>query len=163
MESVFAAPGDQTPTGCSYGADDIFSFAEPADYRVDGSGNPVFDRYQRSQAPKLIFNAAGTWEASLTDSINYRLNASVRHRSSMYNQRQEQFKTDALTTLDLSVGIEAADGRWGLELAARNVTNAISEDFASPTTDPRLGAFYGAYAAGPNPLRTITLTAKVKY
>ena len=131
--------------------------------QVDGNGDPVYGRYRRSQAPKLIFNASATWEASLTDSINYRLNAAVRHRDGMYNQRQEQFATDSLTTFDLAVGIEAADGRWGLDLAARNLTNAISEDFASPTTDPRLGAFYGAYAAGPNPQRTITLTAKVKY
>lgn len=130
--------------------------------QVDANGDAVFARYRRPQAPKVIFNLSGTWEASLTDSLDYRLNASVRRRGGMFNQRQELFRTDSLTTLDLSAGIEAADGRWGLDLAARNVTNAISEDFASPNTDPLLNAV-GAYAAGPNAQRTITLTAKVKF
>jgi iron complex outermembrane recepter protein len=130
---------------------------------VDGSGNPVFARYRRSQAPKLIFNAGGTYTADITDTIQLRLNASVRHRSSMFNQRQELFLSPSLTTLDLSAGIESSDGRWGIDLSARNVTKEISEDFASPSVDPRFGAFYGAYLAGPNPGRTITLSAKFKY
>ena len=76
----------------------------------------------------------------------------------MFNQRQEEFPSKALTTLDLSAGIEARSQRWGVDLVAKNVTNAISEDFASPSVDPRFSAFYGAYLAGPNPLRTVMLS-----
>ena len=81
----------------------------------------------------------------------------------MYNQRQELFFSKALTTVDLSIGIESDDNKWGLDLIAKNVGNAISQDFASPSVDPRFGAFYGAYLAGPSPLRTITLSARIKY
>jgi iron complex outermembrane recepter protein len=48
-------------------------------------------------------------------------------------------------------------------LAARNLFNKISEDFASPAVDPRFGAYYGAYLAGPTPTRTVMLSASVKY
>ena len=130
---------------------------------VDASGKPVFARYRRSQAPKLIFNAGATFTHEVTDGIDLRLNASVRHRSSMFNQRQELFLSPPLTTLDLSAGLEGSGGKWGINLSARNVTNEISQDFASPSVDPRFGAFYGAYLAGPNPSRTITLSVNFKY
>ena len=125
---------------------------------VDASGNPVFRRYRRSQAPKLIFNLDANYEAPLNSKIEWRFGADVRHRSMMFNQRQEEFPSKALTTLDLSAGIEARSQRWGVDLVAKNVTNAISEDFASPSVDPRFSAFYGAYLAGPNPLRTVMLS-----
>ena len=146
---------------------DATAVIQPIDARgtptVDGSGNPVFARFRRSQAPKLIFNAGGTYTADITDNIEMRLNASVRHRSSMFNQRQELFLSPSLTTLDLGAGLESSDGRWGIDLSARNVTKEISQDFASPSVDPRFGAFFGAYLAGPNPGRTVTLSVKFKY
>jgi iron complex outermembrane receptor protein len=130
---------------------------------VDANGNPVYANYTRSQAPKVIFNLNGHYATPLTNSLGLRLGASVRHRSMMFNQRQELFPSDALTTVDLLVGIASTIDRWGIELAAKNVLNKISEDFASPSVDPRFGAFYGAYLAGPTPTRTITLSATVKY
>ena len=130
---------------------------------VDAAGGPIFNRYRRSQAPKLIFNAGASYEAALTDLIDWRLGVNVRRRSGMYNQRQEMFRTDQLTTLDLQAGIETHDGRLGLDLVAKNVTNAISQDFASPSVDPRFGAYYGAYLAGPNPQRTVMLAAHFRY
>jgi iron complex outermembrane receptor protein len=130
---------------------------------VDGSGNPVLGRYRRSQAPKLIFNAGATYERRLTDRFNGRLGISVRHRSSMFNQDQEMFLSKPLTTLDLQAGIETSDKRWGVDVVAKNVTNAISQDFASPSVDPRFAAYYGAYLAGPNALRTVMLSVHFKY
>ena len=131
--------------------------------QVDASGNAVFGTYRRSQAPKLIFNAGATYDLTLTDSLNARFGASVRHRSSMFNQRQELFLSPQLTTVDLSIGIEASSKRWGVDVVAKNINNSISQDFASPSVDPRFGAFYGAYLAGPNQLRTVMLSAHVKY
>jgi iron complex outermembrane receptor protein len=90
------------------------------------------------------------------------LNANLRHRSSMFNQRQEQFLSHELTTLDLSAGISASDDRWGIELLGKNVTNAISEDFASPTIDPRYAAT-GGHLASPTQRRTIMLSVRYKY
>ena len=130
---------------------------------VDATGKPVFGRFRRSQAPKLIFNVGTNYTSHLSDRLDLNLGASLRHRSGMYNQRQVLFFSKALTTVDLSIGIESDDNKWGLDLIAKNVGNAISQDFASPSVDPRFGAFYGAYLAGPSPLRTITLSARIKY
>lgn len=130
---------------------------------VDSSGDPVFRRYRRSQAPKLIFNLDANYRARLAGSLDWRLGGDLRHRSMMFNQRQEEFPSRALTTLDLWAGIEARNNRWGIDIVAKNVTNAISQDFASPSVDPRFAAFYGAYLAGPNPLRTIMLSIHTQY
>jgi iron complex outermembrane recepter protein len=50
-----------------------------------------------------------------------------------------------------------------VQLAVRNLFNKISEDFASPSVDPRFSAFYGAYLAGPTPTRTVMLSVAAKY
>jgi iron complex outermembrane receptor protein len=130
---------------------------------VDASGNPVFRRYRRSQAPKLIFNIGPSFDAPLNSRFNWHWGANVRHRSSMFNQRQEEFLAKPLTTLDLWAGIETRDKRWGVDVVGKNVTNSISEDFASPSVDPRFSAFYGSYLAGPNPLRTVMISLHVNY
>ena len=131
--------------------------------QVDGSGNPVYGRYRRSQAPKLIFNIGANYTTALNDAMDFHIDAGLPHRSSMYNQRQELFPSKQLTTVDVTVGIASSENRWGIDLIAKNIGDARSEDFASPTTDPRLGAFYGAYLAGPNAARTITIAARFKY
>jgi iron complex outermembrane receptor protein len=130
---------------------------------VDPKGNPVYANYTRSQAPKIIVNINEQYEAPLTGQLDLQAAANLRHRSMMFNQRQEMFPSDALTTIDLSVGIAHADGHWGVQLAARNLFNRISEDFASPAVDPRFGAFYGAYLAGPTATRTVVLSASTRY
>lgn len=131
--------------------------------QVDATGHPVFGRYRRSQAPKLILNAGATYETRLTAQYNGRFGISVRHRSSMFNQDQEMYRSNPLTTLDLQVGFDRADKLWGVNIVAKNVTNAIAEDFASPSVDPRFGAYYGAHLAGPNALRTVMLSGHFKY
>ncbi len=87
--------------------------------------------------------------------------AEVRHRSGMFNQRQEEYYSPPLTTLNISAGI--GNGRWSVDLIAKNVTNAISQDFASAPPDPRFSAFYNAYAASPNQSTTVMLAFSVKY
>ncbi|HWM66968.1 MAG TPA: TonB-dependent receptor [Steroidobacteraceae bacterium] len=129
---------------------------------VDSHGNPVLARYRLTQAPRVIANVGGAYDIALPNNLTLQLGAEVRYRSSMFNQLQEQFFSKELTTLNVSAGIESESGRWGVDVAARNVTNAISEDFASPSVDPRFGSFYGAYLAGPNALRTVTLTVHAR-
>ena len=125
---------------------------------VDGSGNPVYQRFRRSQAPKVTLNAAANYDTDVSDTIDLHLGASLHHRSKMYNQRQEFFPSKALTTVDLSAGLRFGEGRWSLDAVVKNVFNEISEDFAFPSADPRFSAFYGSYIAGPTPGRTILLT-----
>lgn len=167
VESAFQlTPEFRLDGGFTYAkATAIFQPIDPATSApaVDANGNPVFSRFQRSQAPKVIFNVGANYETAITDALTLKLGASTRHRSSMFNQRQEQFFSKSLTTVDLSTGIEASDKRWGIDLVAKNVGNAKSEDFAGPTIDPRFAAFYGAHFAGSNPLRTITLSVHLKY
>jgi hypothetical protein len=131
--------------------------------KVDQAGNPVFQNFRRSQAPKTIFNVNANYERGLTNALKLRLNGGVRYRSDMFNQRQEQFRSKALTTVDLSAGIADANDRWGIDLLVRNAFDQISEDFASPTIDPRFAAFYGAYMASPTQHRTILLSGRIKY
>lgn len=125
---------------------------------VDGSGNPVIQTFRRSQAPKLIFNLGARYEGALTEGLRWNAGFMVRHRGAMYNQRQEQFRADPLTTLDLNLGIADLDERRGVDLVGKNITDEISADFASPSVDPRTPAL-----AGPNPLRTIMLTGWIKF
>lgn len=159
------SPGFRVDAGATYAKATavIQPFDAAGNPVVDGAGNPVFGTYQRSQAPKLIFNIGGNYEAHITEGLDLLLGASVRHRSGMFNQRQQQFYSPKLTTLDLTIGIQSSNKQWGFDLVGKNVTNSISQDFASPSVDPRFGAFYGAYLAGPNPLRTIMLSAHFKY
>jgi hypothetical protein len=62
-------------------------------------------------------------------------------------------------TVDLGAGVSPSAGPWRVNIIARNVANAISQDFASAPPDPR----FAAYAASPNRLRTIMISAEVKY
>lgn len=125
--------------------------------QVDAHGNPVLASYARSQAPKITFNVDGNYTMPVSGGTRLQFGAGIRHRGSMFNQRQEMFPSAALTTVDLLARFEDADASWGVEVAVKNVLNRISEDFASPSVDPRFGAFYGAYLAGPTPTRTIQL------
>lgn len=79
----------------------------------------------------------------------------------MFNQRQEQFRSPPLTTVDLGIGLSGSDDHWGIDLQAKNVFNKISEDFASPSVDPRFGGV--AYLAAVSRRRTLTLSAHFKY
>ena len=128
---------------------------------VDENGDPIFAKYRRSQAPEWIANIAATYKAELTDTLDLDLKAALRYRSSMYNQRQEQFLAPALTTVDLGAGFSAADGTWGIDLLAKNVFDEASEDFASPSVDPRFGAV--AYLAAATRGRTLTLSGRFRF
>lgn len=154
--------------GGSFTYTDAVGMIQPIDAatsapKVDQAGNPVFQNFRRSQAPKTIFNVNANYERGLTNALKLRLNGGVRYRSDMFNQRQEQFRSKALTTVDLSAGIADANDRWGIDLLVRNAFDQISEDFASPTIDPRFAAFYGAYMASPTQHRTILLSGRIKY
>jgi iron complex outermembrane recepter protein len=130
---------------------------------VDAKGNPVYVSSTRSQAPKVISNVDGSYQMPLTDRFDMLAGAALRYRSMMFNQHQETFPSPALTTVDLSLALARRDARWKVQLAVRNLFNKISEDFASPSVDPRFSAFYGAYLAGPTPSRTVMLSVAAKY
>ncbi|OYU34510.1 TonB-dependent receptor [Novosphingobium sp. PASSN1] len=131
--------------------------------KVDAQGAPVYQAFRRTQAPKVILNLNASYERDLSDALSIHANAALRHRSSMFNQRQEQFLSRELTTVDLSAGFSGRNDRWGIDLLVKNAFDKISEDFASPTIDPRFAAFYGAYMASPTQHRTIMVSVHFKY
>ncbi|HEX7760701.1 MAG TPA: TonB-dependent receptor [Caulobacteraceae bacterium] len=167
IESAYQiTPGFHVDGGLTYAdASGVIQPIDPATgaLEVDGTGAPILARYSQPQAPKLIFNVGSNYQGRLTDTLQWSIGAILRHRSKMYNQVQQEFPSAQLTTLDLSVGLKQVNQRWAVDLVAKNVTNAISQDFASPSVDPRFGAFYGAYLAGPNSLRTVMLSIRAKY
>jgi len=130
---------------------------------VNAAGKPIMERFQRSQAPKVVLNLGAAYQTRLANGYDAHLNANLHFRSSMYNQRQDEYYSPALTTLDLSAGFRPPQSPISFDVVAKNITNAISQDFASATVDPRFSAFYGAYAASPNRLRTVMMTISVKY
>jgi iron complex outermembrane receptor protein len=130
---------------------------------VNAAGQPIYRRYQRSQAPKWIYNLGAAYKRRLADDLDLQLTANLHHRGGMFNQRQEEYNSQPLTTLDLGAGLGPANGPWRLNISARNVANAISQDFASAPPDPRFAAFYGAYGASPNRLRTVLISVEMKY
>ncbi len=87
--------------------------------------------------------------------------AYVRYRSSMHNLRSWTYGSPALTTLDLSATLRAANDRWALSLVGTNVTNAISADFSFPPPDPTLPP--SVLIESPAPLRAIWLQATTRF
>ncbi len=130
---------------------------------VNAAGQPVMERFQRSQAPKVVLNLGVEYQTRLLNRYEVHFGADLHARSGMYNQRQDQYYSPALTTLDLALSFRRSSSPLRLSIITRNVTNAISEDFASATVDPRFSAFYGAYAASPNRLRTVMMTLSWAY
>lgn len=128
---------------------------------VDANGNLVFNadgtpfraRYRRAQAPKITLEANADYKTSLSEKLDGHIGARLHYRSSMYNQRQEKFQSDALTTVDVSAGIATSDGRWSFDVVGRNLNNEQAAQFGGPSPDPR---FHEVEA--PNPSRTVLFT-----
>ena len=142
---------------------DTTSVFQPIDYATaalvtDANGNPIYKRYKNPIAPNIIYNIDLSYETELGHDLKGRLGVDVRHRDSVFGQRQELFPADQLTTLDLSAGIGKSNDRYGLSISARNVTNAIAADFSGPSVDPRYVSF-----GSPNQSRTVLLTFGFSY
>ena len=142
---------------------DTTSVFQPIDYATatlvtNANGNPVFQRYKNPIAPNVIYNIDLNYETDLGHDLKGRLGLDLRHRDSIFGQRQELFQADQLTTLDLSAGIGKSDDRYTLSISARNVTNAISADFSGPSVDPRYVSF-----GSPNQSRTVLVTLGFRY
>lgn len=133
---------------------------------VDAAGNLVFNadgspfraRYRRAQAPKVSLEGGAEYKASLGDRLDGHIGARLHYRSTTYNQRQEKFRSDPLTTIDVSAGVSTADGHYSLDVVARNLNNQQSAQFGGPSPDPR---FHEVEA--PNPSRTVLITGSVHF
>ena len=111
-----------------------------------------------TQSPIWSGTADANYEYPITSSLNMEASAHFRYRGSMYNQDGNAFPTGPYRPVDLSLGVESANGKWSVIGLVKNVNNSLSEDFASPSVDPRFAGL-----ASPAPLRTAWLTATVHF
>jgi iron complex outermembrane receptor protein len=111
-----------------------------------------------TQSPTWSGTADANYEYSLTSWLNGTASAHFRYRGSMFNQDGDAFPTGPYRPIDLSLGVESADGKWSVIGMVKNVNNSLSEDFASPSVDPRFASL-----ASPAPLRTVWLTAAIHF
>ncbi|MEG3766375.1 TonB-dependent receptor [Alteromonas sp. 14N.309.X.WAT.G.H12] len=97
-----------------------------------------------AQAPKFTGNIGYSYITELNvNDLLFRSSGYVRYRDDMVSQINETFRSDSLTTLDFTAGVEAGDGVWDVMLSITNLTNARSADFISPPAAP-IGAILGA-------------------
>ena len=75
----------------------------------------------------------------------------------MFNQQGDSYPSEPYRPVDLSLGLEAADGKWSVVGSVKNANNSLSEDFASPSVAPNFAGL-----ASPAPLRTIWLAATLR-
>ena len=111
-----------------------------------------------TQSPTWTGTADANYEYPLTSWLNGIASAHFRYRGSMYNQDGNAFPTGPYRPIDLSLGAESADGKWSVIAMVKNVNNSLSEDFASPSVDPRFAGL-----GSPAPLRTVWLTASAHF
>ncbi len=107
-----------------------------------------------TQAPTWNGTADVNYETPVTSSLNVLAGAHFRYRGSMYNQPGDAYPSAPYRPLDLSLGVESADGKWSLIGLLKNANNSLSEDFASPSVAPNFAGL-----ASPAPLRMVWLAA----
>lgn len=117
---------------------------------------------ERAQAPEVSGYSGARIELPIArGSLRLRADGFVRYRAAMHNLRTWYTRSAPLTTLDMSVGVATADGRWEAVLSGTNLNNAVSADFVSYAPDPTLGP--NALIEAPGPLRTITLQVRARF
>jgi iron complex outermembrane receptor protein len=110
-----------------------------------------------TQSPYWNGTADLDYERPVTSALNLVARAHLRYRGSMYNQQGDGFPSAPYRPLDLSLGLESANGKWSLVGLIKNANNSLSEDFASPSVAPNFASL-----ASPAPLRTIWLAATLR-
>lgn len=86
-------------------------------------------------APKLTGNAGFGYRASLTQSLDFKADGSIDHRSKRYYQQNPATSPpgEVFTTFNLGLAIGAPDDAWELRLIGRNLTDENESAFAFPT------------------------------
>jgi iron complex outermembrane receptor protein len=109
-----------------------------ADAKIDagtfliGGAPTAFPSRSPAQSPKWTGHAGIIGELPISDDWELNGSAYFRHRSSMIHQFVETFRSDALSTFDLTVGISNPTNGWAFSVIGTNLTNEISADFSGP-------------------------------
>ncbi len=110
-----------------------------------------------TQAPYWNGTADLDYQRPITSALKLVATAHLRYRGSMFNQQGDSYPSQPYRPVDLSLGLEAADGKWSVVGSVKNANNSLSEDFASPSVAPNFAGL-----ASPAPLRTIWLAATLR-
>lgn len=161
LQTAFAAT-KRLRLDASFTYADATEVSQPVDANgnlvFNANGSPTFNRYRRAQAPLATVEAGIDYKVDLTAGLDADFGARLHHRSSMFNQRQEQFLSEPLTTADLSAGLSPPDGRWSVNVVARNLNNQQAAQFGGPSPDPRFRK-----VEAPNASRTVLITVGVHF
>jgi len=114
-----------------------------------------------AQAPNATGHAGLRYERQISDNLVFNASGFVRHRGSMIHQRLDYFDSEPLTTIDATIGVGDADGKWDISLAATNLTNAVSADFSGPPADPTIDP--SITVDSPSQLRMIYLQGRIRF
>jgi len=116
--------------------------------------------FQMTHAPRWSGLAGAEYRRPIGKGLAIRARADVHYRDAMFSQRGEIFPIDSFATLGLLLAFEEAeDARWGFAVSARNVTDAVSAEFAGPTPDPTAPSDHEGIA----PLRSVLISSWLRF
>lgn len=134
---------------------------EAGTFLIGGVSTDLLAR-KPAQSPELTghFGLLGEWELSRTWNVNG--SAFFRHRSEMIHQYIDTYRSDPLSTIDLTVGISNPDSGWALNLIGTNLTNEISADFSGPPASAGIVPA-DVRVDSPSRLRTVLLQVRKEF
>ena len=136
---------------------DAWLFGSAATY-ADASEDINGTSFPMTQAPKWTANVSAEYVRPLGAALRWRTRIDGRHRSVMYNQRGGLFPSTSFDTIGLLLAIESQDGRWGCDLAGRNLGHRVTADFSGPTPDPT-----APLSSAPARFRTVTISGWTRF
>jgi len=118
------------------------------------------ENLQMTQAPRWSGLAGAEYRRAIGAGLAVRVRADVHYRDAMFSQRGELYPIDSFATLGLLLAFEEEeDARWGFSISARNVTDALSAEFAGPTPDPTAPRDH----EGVSPLRSVLISSWLRF
>ncbi|WP_448581374.1 TonB-dependent receptor [Thermaurantiacus sp.] len=105
------------------------AFVQPGEDGIPGTPDDVdLDGRRASQAPRWAGNIAADWAIPLGNKLQLTLAGNLAFNSGYFTDEatlEDDYFQPAFATLDTSIGIGSADGRWRLSLIGINVTDEI--------------------------------------
>lgn len=95
---------------------------------VDAEGNPTRDDLSGNilqYAAKTTFNFSPQYYGDISDKLKLLVRADVRYRSEMFFDVTNTFSTEGVTLVNARIGLETTNGKYGLALWAKNLTDKV--------------------------------------
>ena len=127
---------------------------------IGENGQDVSDTLTPANAPQWTGRLAAEYTRQISENIEFSTTASASYRDEVYPtvSSSEILRQSAYTLVDASIGLEFYDGRYGLRLVGKNLTDETYRTQGFDLSDS-LGYQLGYYGAP----RTVSLTASYRY